>query len=325
MSTLPVATPLSRRRMLRLGAAVTGGMMAANTFATRIASAQGSSGDDTTPSKAAQQMIEQIIQAKGKASNGVFSISIERKDIPNVHLHGVPMTPAFIIHGGLDFQSAGGGGDEVVMNADMCLKAHELNPFIHQLIANNITFQAQHQHMYDFDPLVWFVHFRAQGDPNAIATGVKAALKVTSTPFPQTPPANPLTPLPAQQIGQILGAKPSVQAHGVVVYKLPRREQMMLGGTNINPYLNVETHAHFMPYGGGHNAAVIPDFGMIASEVNKVIGQQQKNGWDIGCLYNQETDEKPQLYWSHNFKTGDALQLAQELREAMNLMNLKFM
>jgi hypothetical protein len=28
-------------------------------------------------------------------------------------------------------------------------------------------------------------------------------------------------------------------------------------------------------------------------------------GWFVGCLYNQETAEHPQLYFSHQLKTGD--------------------
>lgn len=39
------------------------------------------------------------------------------------------------------------------------------------------------------------------------------------------------------------------------------------------------------------------------------------------CLYNQETDEHPQLFFSHRFKTGDPYQLAQEVREDLNRTN----
>ena len=45
-------------------------------------------------------------------------------------------------------------------------------------------------------------------------------------------------------------------------------------------------------------------------------------GWDIGCLYNQETDEHPQLFFSHQFKTGEPDQLAREIRRGLDRMNV---
>ena len=36
------------------------------------------------------------------------------------------------------------------------------------------------------------------------------------------------------------------------------------------------------------------------------------------CLYNQETAEHPQLYFSHDFKTGDAIALARQLRRGID-------
>jgi len=44
-------------------------------------------------------------------------------------------------------------------------------------------------------------------------------------------------------------------------------------------------------------------------------------GWDIGCLYNQETDEQPQLFFSHQFKIGDPYQLAAEVRRGLDQTN----
>ena len=46
-------------------------------------------------------------------------------------------------------------------------------------------------------------------------------------------------------------------------------------------------------------------------------------GWDIGCLYNQETAEQPQLYFDHMVKSGDAYQLAQEIRDGLDLMDVE--
>ncbi|WP_223642728.1 hypothetical protein [Corallococcus sp. EGB] len=44
-----------------------------------------------------------------------------------------------------------------------------------------------------------------------------------------------------------------------------------------------------------------------------------KKGWFQGCLYNQETDERPQLYFDHMLKRGNAYDLAREIRKGLDL------
>ncbi len=310
---------INRRGVLALGATAAAGLLGAKRLSARSSqTADGNSSDVSSFWKA----IEEIIQAQGMFSDGVFSIEIDRDDIDNVTLHGVPIKPSFQINGTLYFQKL--DDEAVIMNSDMALKPSEIDPFIDQLLSHEIIFQAEHQHFYDFDPLVWFIHFRKKGDPLEIARSVKAALDVTSTPFPQTLPSNPTTPLPADQMGKILGASPTIGSDGVVTYDVPREDPIRLGETRINPYLNVATSIAFEPLAGGKTAAAVPDFGMIASEINPVMRIMRQQGWDIGCLYNQETAEHPQLFFSHQFKTGDPIQLAREIRNGLNLMDVKF-
>ena len=321
--TTQTGPTLTRRNALKMGAGITGGLITAATFGRRVALAQDSEdATNTVPSPAAQRQIESILQAEGKVSNGVLSIAIPRNDITSVQLHGTPISPSFQINGTVVCQKGDNGN--IMMNADMCLKDDELQPFISALIKHNLVFQAEHQHLYNLDPLVWFIHYRGMADPQTLAQSIKAALNTTSTPFPIKSPPKPTTTLPAAQIGRIIGAKPSVASGGVVMLQVPRAEPMMLGGMRINPYLNVETPIAFEPLQGGKAAAVC-DYGMIASEINAVVGLMQQQGWESGCLYNQETDEKPPLYFDHMFKVGDPIQLAQEIRSGLNKMNVRLM
>lgn len=323
MDIRTLTTAMTRRRALAACGRLAGTVLAANVFSggdAAEAAPRVLRGRPLGGNLAAE--IEQIIQAQGMVSNGVLSIEIDRNDITNVTLHGVPILPSFEINGNLTFEEIGDGS--VFMNSDLALKSSEIDPFIDQLLRHNIAFQAEHQHFYDFEPIVWFIHFRASGDALRIARGVKDALNVTSTPFPQAPPSHPTTPLPADDLGRIIGGTPTIGANGVVTIGVPRANPIRLGEMVINPNLNIETPVAFQPYGGGRKAAAVPDFGMIASEVQKVIGLMRSQGWDIGCLYNQETDEHPQLYFSHNFKTGDSIQLAHEIRNGLNLMDMQF-
>ena len=57
---------------------------------------------------------------------------------------------------------------------------------------------------------------------------------------------------------------------------------------------------------------------MVANEVNPVIRTMRNMGWDIGCLCNHETDEHPQLYFSHQFNVGNPYKLAAEVRKGLN-------
>ena len=323
-----MAESLNRRQILGIGATAAAGLAAANArFAfgagqRPVVQPQGIRSRGYDGFDLPVKEIEEIIQAKGTVSNGVLSIEIDRNDIKNVTLRGTPILPSFEINGDLWFQPLGDG--RCAMNSDLCLERGEIDPFIDQLLAHNIIFQAEHQHFYDFIPIVFFIHFRAVGDPIQIAKGIKAALNVTSTPFPQAPPKNPKTPLPAQQLGQIIGATPTIGAGGVVAMNVPRRNQTQLGGIRVNPYLNIAQPVSFEPLGGGMAAAVV-DYGMVSDEIQGVMRLMRGKGWDIGCLYNQETDEFPQLFFSHQFKKGDPLELAREIRAGLELTDSKFM
>lgn len=50
-----------------------------------------------------------------------------------------------------------------------------------------------------------------------------------------------------------------------------------------------------------------------------VVTRMRHRGWFQGCLYNQETDEHPQLYFDHMLKVGNAYALAAEIRRGLDL------
>jgi hypothetical protein len=267
--------------------------------------------------------IERALQAKGAVAEHVLSVSIDRDDIGNRHIHGVVVTPSFELNGTLTFQPLAAG--RALFNGDFALRPSEVNGFIDALLRNHLVFQAEHQHFYDLTPPVWFIHFRAIGNPVAIANAVHTAIRTTSVHLPQAPPAKPHTPLNVGRLERILGSKSAeIGAGGVVTITLTRKNSEHLGGVILNQNANAETNIAFEPLNyAGTRTAVAPDFGMTANEINNVIATMRNNGWDIGCLYNQETDESPQLFFSHNFKVGDPYQLAQQVRQGLDHMNIQ--
>jgi hypothetical protein len=57
---------------------------------------------------------------------------------------------------------------------------------------------------------------------------------------------------------------------------------------------------------------------MTAAEVEPVCKAMRRAGFEIGCLYNQETGEHPQLYFAHMLATGDPHDLAVKMRKALD-------
>ena len=67
----------------------------------------------------------------------------------------------------------------------------------------------------------------------------------------------------------------------------------------------------------------MPDYALLATEVNPALGVSRAEGFVVHCLYNQETDEQPQLYFSHNLATGNAINLAHKVAKVLDQMNVK--
>lgn len=263
--------------------------------------------------------IEKALQIKGTISHGVLSEGFARTDINDVTIHGVPIKPDFEINGEWDFQSLGHG--RAFENGDMPVKPSEVDPVISAIVENHLVFEAFHQHMYDFTPIVYFIHIRAEGNPVTIARELHNVLKATSTPLPQAPPSNPTSPLDAKRLERMLhGFDYDIGDDGIVTVDVAPAESVRVDGIHVNPRTNIMTNISFEPLNSnGSQTAVIGDFAQTWRQVmpfEQVMRVEQN--WDIGCLYNQETAESPQLFFSHQFKVGDPYVLAAEIRQGLN-------
>jgi hypothetical protein len=325
MAELNLTTPISRRRVLTLGGgiAATGGVF--SSVGPFTSAALGHGRDDDHDAHRHQHgalpadEIQQIVQAEGTVTKGVLSIDIERQDIGDVSGPlGVTFTPAFEVDGTLTFQPLDHG--HAFFNGDLALKPEETQGVIDAIIANGLIFQAFHQHYIETIPNVWFIHFRGEGDALTLATAVHNVLKVTSTPLPQTMPANPTTPLDPDKLASILHGDAQVGDEGVVTVTIDRSDTIVIDDIRVSPEANISSNVQFKPLSStGSMAAVGPDFSMNSSEVMPVVTLMRSQGWFQGCLYNQETNEYPQLYFDHMLKVGDAYTLAQEIRRGLDL------
>ncbi len=319
--SVPVAP---RRAALKLAGAGLGAVAAG---AVSLPSASAAAGDARPVAATGGQLpvnrIQAILQAEGSVADGVLAVGIDRADIGPVTLRGVPIGSSFEINGDLTFQPLRPG--HAFFNGDLPLKNDEINPVIDAILDNGLVFQAEHQHFYDFDPPVWFIHFRGQGHPLTLAKAVHRVLKATATQLPQQAPANPKTPFDEQELKRILhGYDVAVSDGGVVTVFIARRNPIVIDGVRVRPAANIATNVSFQPLNAaGTHAAAAPDFALEAGEVDRLMRVMRATHWDIGCLYNQETDEHPQLYFSHQFKTGNPYELARQIRRGLDHTNTR--
>src|SRR5947209_3760918 len=224
-----------RVRNIALAAAgatlITGGAVAATAAA--------STGRPTT-GKLPTSAIEKIVGADGQTSDGVLTIDINRDDLHAKGPDGTSFKPGFQLQHELAFQSVGAG--RAVLNGDLALKPAETQKVIDALLANHLRFQAFHQHLYDMTPLTWFIHFRGVAAPQTLAREIRAVINRTATKLPQSSPAHPTTPLPADRLAQVLGGDATVGENGIVTVDVPRRHGVRLGGTRVSPDLNIATN-----------------------------------------------------------------------------------
>ncbi len=323
-----VNDPISRRRALALGGSLAGGLAVASSpllgAPGRALAATARGGIDVTGNtrngQLPMQQIEAIMQTTGMMMNGVLSINLDRDDLHVTGPGGLLWKPAFEVNHMFYFQPLGNG--RAILNAEMAMLASETNVVIDKIFAGDLTFMAFHQHFFNESPQIWHMHFRGIGDPLALARAAIAVVRATGTPLPQSQPSNPTTPLPTDQLARILGGTAQVGSAGVVTVSIPRGDTIVLAGVVVKPEAGVSVTVEFEPLGNGQ-AACAPDYALIATEVNPALKVARAQGFAVHCLYNQETDEQPQLYFSHNLATGNAVDLAHKVARVLDTMNVK--
>jgi len=116
--------------------------------------------------------ISRILGRAGKASGGVYQVSVPRTE--TVTEGGMQVPPALGVATALNFQST--GGHKAAITGDFVLIGSEVNPVIQALKHNGIEVTALHSHMLDESPRLFFMHFWANDDELKLARGLRAAL-----------------------------------------------------------------------------------------------------------------------------------------------------
>jgi len=265
--------------------------------------------------------VDQAMGRKGaEQPDGVYKYSFPRSDL-GVTVDGVPIKPALALGGWIAFQPSGSGA---MFMGDLVLTDTEISPVMARLIAGDIEITAVHNHLFRTSVPVFYMHVGGHGDPAKLAEILHAALAQSKTPMtPPSPPSGQPAPidLNTASLDKALGYKGKVNG-GVYQVSVPRAETISEGGMAVSAAMGTATGINFQPTGGG-KAAITGDFVMVGSEVNPVLRTLRQHGIEVTALHSHMIEDSPHLFFMHFWANDEAQKLAQGVRAALDLMNVK--
>jgi hypothetical protein len=262
--------------------------------------------------------VDEALGKKGAdLPGGVHKYGLPRSDL-SVTVDGVAIKPALALGSWVAFQRT---GDGAMVMGDLVLTDTEISPVMQRLIEGGIEITAIHNHLLRTSVPVFYMHIGGHGDPVKLVQTLHAALAVSKTPFSQTIPSPAPLELDPAAIEKALGYKGTANG-GVFQFGIPRAEAISEAGMQIPASMGTATALNFQPTGGG-KAAVTGDFVLLGSEVNPVLRTLRQHGIEVTALHSHMIDDSPHLFFMHFWANDDALRLAQGLRAALDLANLK--
>jgi hypothetical protein len=117
-----------------------------------------------------------ILGTTGKQNGMLLQYTFPRNE--KTMESGMEMPPSMGMATAINFQM---DGNRAAITGDFVMLADEVNPVIKALTENGIMPTALHSHMLHDEPRLFMMHFWAVGDPEKLATGLKAALDKTNS------------------------------------------------------------------------------------------------------------------------------------------------
>jgi hypothetical protein len=254
----------------------------------------------------------------GNQPGGVYKFSFPRSDL-RIVVDGVEIKPAFALGSWVAFQPA---GSEAMVMGDLVLKDTEISAVMKRLIDGGIQISAVHNHLLRTSEPIVYVHIAGHGGPTVLAQTIRAALELTKTPLTQSTASPPPPPaLDTADIETVLGFKGTANG-GVYQFSIPRAETISDEGMTIPPAMGTAIGINFQPTSDG-KAAITGDFVLLGKEVNPVLKALRDHGIEVTALHSHMIDDSPHLYFMHFWANDDAKKLAQGLRAALDLANVK--
>jgi len=264
---------------------------------------------------------EKIASAAGaKATttpDGVVRLAWARSDVA-VTVDGMRLKPFAGLGSWAAFTAAPHGA---MVMGDTVVFQDEVTPAIDAAFAHGLEVTGLHNHFFYDEPRVFFMHIGGQGEPEALAAGVKAvwdAIKkvraANSAPARAFENIGPEADgIETKAVEEILGHRAQAQDN---VVKITIGREGVMHGVKVGGSMGLTTWAAFS--GGEAHAVVDGDFIMSAAEVQPVLRALRKADIHIVALHNHMVGERPAYYFTHFWGKGPARDLARGLRSALD-------
>jgi hypothetical protein len=264
---------------------------------------------------------QQVLATLGKQGDykaNVLKVNIPRSDL-TVTVANVK-TPTPFGFGGWVAMTPGTGGMNVLMG-DLVLTQAEVSPVMSAVLDNGLDVTALHNHFFQDEPRIFYMHVHGHGTPAELASKLKPALdlidKGAARPAATAGaiPAASVAKLDTGRIAQIVGTQGKQTGE---VYKITiGRDDLKLTelGAPINARMGLNTWAAFV--GTNDNAAIAGDVAMVSSEVTPVLKALRKNGLDVVAIHHHMTQTQPTIFFLHYWGTGPAEKLAAGFKAAV--------
>jgi biotin operon repressor len=291
-----------------------------NNFATQLAVfaaalvATSAAAADTDWSK-----VDQALGRKGADQpGGVHKFSFPRSDL-KVVVDGVELKPALALGSWVAFQPA---GSDAMCMGDLVLTETEISAVMKRLVDDGIEISAVHNHLLRTSQPVVYMHIAGHGEPAKLADTIHAALALSKTPLTQAPPAPAASPaFDTASLDAALGFKGTVNGE-VYQFSIPRAEAISEGGMSIPPSMGTAIGINFQATSAG-KVATTGDFVLLGKEVNPVVKALRDHGIEVTALHSHMIDDSPHLYFMHFWANDEVKKVAQGLRAALDLANIK--
>jgi hypothetical protein len=119
--------------------------------------------------------IDAALGRKGTADGGIYKFSIARRE--RIEADGHVLPPALGITTAVNFQPL--GGNRAAINGDFVMRAGEVQKVIQALRKGGIDLVELHNHSFDEQPRLFYMHFWAVGDGVTLAKALRPALDAT--------------------------------------------------------------------------------------------------------------------------------------------------
>ncbi len=277
-----------------------------------------SSQQPSKPTPPEWKSVEDALGRKGSIQPGdVFKFSMPRSDL-KVTVAGTPIKAGLALGSWLAFKKT---RNEAIVMGDLVLTESEVEPVMMKLQQEGVEQTAVHNHLLNENPRVLYMHVAGHGDPAKLASALKDALALTTT------PAAPTTSAAAQQslgidtvqIDKTLGYQ-GKNNNGIYQFSVARAEKIRDMDTEVPPSMGTATAINFQPTGNGR-AAITGDFVLLGSEVNPVIKALREHGIQVTAIHSHMLTEEPRLFFMHFWANDEALKLAKGLRAALDQTN----